>query len=219
MKVLRYGSTNFKTRLASQIPPGTNITVMHLGRGGVTTKGTLDSYNQERVFQTLEVATEINKLRPRAKVQIVWTGGHNRKQDRSGAQRPASEAGAANQHALTMVTEEDNFTMVTEKNSTSTVENATRSAELVADSGVIVVVTDRLHYLARKVQFIMWLAFPQHRVVFVEVVESPPGTNWKSKAKHLISTFVTVVGMAGVTRGDSVGIQRRQNRLQRLTGH
>ena len=219
MKVLLYGSPNWKTGLDRQVPPGTNITVMHLGRGGVTARGTLDSYNQERVFQTLEVASDIQSLRPRAEVQIVWTGGHNRQQDRSGAQRPASEAGAANQHALTMVTVDDKLTMVTEENSTSTVENATRSTELVADSGVIVVVTDPLHYLARKVQFIMWLAFPQHRLVFVEVVASPPGTNWKSKVKHLISTFVTVVGMAGVTRGDSAGIQRRQNRLQRLTGH
>lgn len=219
MKVLRYGSTNFKTRLASQIPPGTNITVMHLGRGGVTANGTLDSYNQDRVFQTLEVASEIGQIRPHAEVQIAWTGGCNRVEDRSGTQRPASEAGAANQHALTMVTVDDNVTMVTEENSTSTVENATRSTKLVANSGVIVVVTDRLHYFARKVQFIMWLAFPQHRLVFVEVVASPPGTNGKSIAKHLISTFVTVVGMAGVTRGDSAGIQRRQNRLQRLTGH
>jgi hypothetical protein len=219
VKVLRYGSSNFKTNLARQIPPGTAITVMHLGRGGVTEEGTLDSYNKDRVFQTLEVASLVNKLRPRAKLQVIWTGGCNRQEDRADTKRPASEAGAANQHALTMIEEDETYTMVTEEDSTSTVENATRSAELVADSGVIVIVTDPLHYLARKVQFIMKLVFPQHRLVFVEVVESPPGTDWKSKVKHLISTLVTVVGMAGVTRGDAAGIQRRQNLLQRLTGH
>ena len=219
MKVLRYGRPNFKSGLARQIPPGTNVTVMHLGRGGVMEDGTLDDYNQERVFQALEVATDINKLRPHATVQLVWTGGCNREEDRSGAERPASEAEAANRHALTMYTEDDSFKMVTETNSTSTVENATRSAELVEDSGVIVVVTDRLHYVARKVQFIMWLAFPQHRLVFVQVVASPPGTNWKSVAKHLVSTFVTVVGMTGVRRGNPKSIQNRQNLLQRLTGH
>jgi len=65
----------------------------------------------------------------------------------------------------------------------------------------------------------MWLVFPYHRVVFVELPTSPPGTNWKKTLTHLVSTFVTVAGMVGVTRGDSVGIQQRQNRLQSITGH
>lgn len=219
MKVLRPDSPNWKASLANQILPATNIVVMHLGRGGVMEDGTLDPYNTGRVLQTLEVASDIEDLQPSARVQILWTGGCNRKQDRSGTRRPASEGRAAIQCARPLVGKDDNFTMLTEENSTSTVENATRSSELVANSDVIVVVTDPLHYVARKIQFIMWLVFPYHRVVFVELPTNPPGTSWKNVAVHLVSTFITVAGMAGVTRGDSVGVQQRQNRLQRLTGH
>ena len=216
MRVLRPNSRNWKTDLAGQIPPGITVTVMHLGRGGVMADGTLDTYNKGRVLETLAVATDIQGIRPQNELRILWTGGCNREQDRSGAELPASEAGAAEQYAQTM---QRGFTMLTEGDSTSTVENATRSKELVADSDVIVVVTDRLHYLARKVQFIMWLAFPQHKVVFVELHKMPPGTNWKKVATHLVSTLITTVGMIGVATGDAAGIQRRQNRLQSLTGH
>jgi hypothetical protein len=218
VKVLRYGSPNWTTGLNVNILPDTNVTIMHLGRGGVMEDGTLDLYNTQRVLQTVVVASVIVDLRPPvSRIQILWTGGHNRKADRSGAQRPASEAGAAYQYAAKVT--DDSLTMLTEEDSTSTVENATRSAGLVPDGDVIVVVTDPLHYLAWKVQFIMWLAFPGHRLIFVELPAAPPDTNWKSKVKHLVSTFITVTGMIGVTRGDAAAIQRRQNQLQRLTGH
>lgn len=219
MKVLRYGSPNWKTGLNVHILPGKNVTIMHLGRGGVMEDGTLDFYNTDRVLQTVAIASDIADLRPPvSRLQILWTGGHNRKADRSGAQRPASEAEAAYQYAGKVVID-DALTMLTEEDSTSTVENATRSTKIVPDGDVIVVVTDPLHYLAWKVQFIMWLTFPRHRLIFVELPSAPPDTNWKSKAKHLVSTFITVTGMIGVNRGNAAAIQRRQNQLQRLTGH
>lgn len=210
---------DWTTKLDGLLLPGLNITIMHLGRGGVMANGTLDAYNRGRVEQTLDVARGVASLRPHAKVRIIWTGGHNRQQDRSGTQRVASEGGAALQYASTLVKVSDRFTMLAEVNSTSTVENATASAGLVPSGGVIIVVTDPLHYVAGKVQFIMRQTFPKHRVVFVELPSSPPGTTWMSGAKHLVSTVITVAGMTGVARGDVAGIQRRQVWLQDHTGH
>jgi hypothetical protein len=207
--------------LDGQLPPHLDITIMHLGRGGVKEDGALDAYNKGRVEWTLDIARAIANLRPHAEIKILWTGGCNRKQDRAGAERPASEGGAALQYANTLIKADDRFVMLAEQISTSTVENATASAGagLVPDDSAIVVVTDPLHYMARKIQFIMRLVFPRHKLTYVELPSSPPDTTWKSVAKHLVSTFITTAGMIGVTRGDAPGIQRRQVWLQDHTGH
>jgi hypothetical protein len=207
------------TDLDTQLPPGFNITIMHLGRGGVEEDGTLDPYNRDRVERTLDVARAVATLRPSAYIRILWTGGCNRQLDRSGTQRPASEGGAALRYATTLIQADDRFAMQSEENSTSTVENVTAYRKYASQGSDIVVVSDPLHYLARKIQFILWLVFPGRRTVFVELPSSSPDTNWKSRVKHLVSTFITVVGMIGITRGDAVGIQRRQVWLQDHTGH
>jgi hypothetical protein len=214
VKVLPSDSPFLKTQLSKLIPLDTNVVVMHLGRGGVE-NGVLDPYNQGRVHQTLNVMASIETIRPRATVRILWTGGHNRQQDRTGNTPPISEARAAHDYAATLIDDE----MLVEDQSTSTVENATRSREMVAADDTLVVVTDKLHYLARKVQFIFWLTYPRHRVVFVMLPKNPPGTDWLSRCKHLVSTITTVVGMVNVRRGDPDSIQKRQNRLQSITGH
>jgi len=219
VKALPFDSPNLKASLAAQIPPATNVVVMHLGRGGVTEEGTLDIYNRGRVLQVLNVVAMIEDIRPRATVRTLWTGGCNREQDRTGDKPPVSEAEAAFNYARERFDEDSVFDMLTESLSTSTVENATRSREMVAAQDTIVVVTDSLHYLARKTQFIFWLTYPRHRVVFVKLPKPPPGTNWLGRCKHLASTAVTVVGMIGVRRGDPDSIQERQNQLQTLTGH
>lgn len=215
MKALPFDSTNFKTILDAQILPNTDVIVMHLGRGGVES-GVLDSYNKGRVLQVLDVASTIKAIRPRATVRILWTGGHNRQQDRTGNTPPVSEAEAARDYAAIMRADDE---MLVENRSTSTVENATRSHEMVAADDTLVVVTDKLHFVAGKVRFIFWLTYPRRRVVFVKLSKNPPGTNWLSRCKHLVSTVITMVGMTGVRRGDPKGIQDRQNRLQRVTGH
>lgn len=214
MKALPFDSTSFKTVLDARIPPNTDVVVMHLGRGGVES-GALDSYNKGRVLQVLDVASTIKTIRPRATVRTLWTGGHNRQQDRTGNTPPVSEAQAAHDYAATLTDDE----MLVEDRSTSTVENATRSRELVAADDTIVVVTDKLHFVAGKVPFIFWLTYPHHRVVFVKLPKNPPGTNWLSRCKHLVSTAVTLVGMIGVRRGSPASIQKRQNKLQTITGH
>lgn len=219
MKALSIDSPNLKTRLSKHIPPATDITIIHLGRGGVTKEGTLDIYNKGRVLQTVSLAAVIEGIRPRAQVSILWTGGCNREQDRAGDKRPATEAGAALNYAYSLIGENDTVVMGIEERSTSTVENATRATALVSEFNTIVVVTDKLHYLAHKVQFIFWLAFPRRRVVFVTLPKSPPGTNAKTVAVHLVSTFITMLGMIGVHRGNADSIQRRQERLQQITGH
>lgn len=215
MKVLRYSNLTYND-LNSQLPPDKNITVMHLGRGGVLPNCMLDDYNQKRVLRTLGVALNVQAARRHAEIQILWTGGHNRQLDRAGTELPA-EAKAARRYARTKI--DDRFTQLTEENSTSTVENATRSVELIPEDHVIVVVTDKLHYLTWKVQFIFWLVFPSQKVVFIKLSDSPPGTTWKNVAIHLVSTVVTVVGMAGVPRGNAAKVRDRQKLLERLTGH
>jgi|GEM_PF-1802161 hypothetical protein len=217
MKV-RYAGV-WSHKLDAKLPPSGNITVLHLGRGGVTEDGTLDTYNRERVVQTLAMVQTITLLRPGATVQVIWTGGHNRKQDRANTHRPASEGGAALQYARTLLNRSNRFAMSAEEESTSTVENATAAAELVPKDGVVVVATDSLHYMMRKVQFIFWLAYPRHRRIYIELPASPPDTNWKKLATHLVSTCTTILGMLLVSRGDTAAIQRRQVSLQKYTGH
>lgn len=205
-------------KLDAQLPPNRNVTVVHLGRGGVQEDGTLDAYNKGRVEQTLRVVSAITSLRPRAKVQVIWTGGHNRKLDRSDTKPSTSEGDAALRHATELVGP-DSYTMLSEAKSTSTVENATACAALIPADDTIVVVTDPLHYVSWKVQFIFWLTYPGRRIVFVELSLSPPGTTHKKVAVHLVSTFITMAGMIGVRRGNPAAIQHRQVRLQKYTGH
>lgn len=213
------GSSFWSTGLDAKLPHSGNITIFHLGRGGVDEDGTLDDYNRNRVEWTLTVARVTALLRPEANIQIVWTGGCNRKQDRSGASRATSEGRAALVHACTLIGRNDRFTMLAEENSTSTVENATASAKLVPEGDTVLVVTDPLHYLMQKAQFIFWLVYPRHQRIYVQLPASPPGTNSKKIATHLVSTYITVYGMSFVTRGDAAGIQRRQVLLQKYTGH
>jgi hypothetical protein len=206
------------TKLDALLPPNADVTIIHLGRGGVEEDGTLDSYNRRRVEQTVSLASKVATIRPGVDTQIIWTGGCNREQDRCGVQLPASEGGAALRYASTLT---NGYAMTAEEDSTSTVENATAAARLVLDNSVIIVVTDRLHYVARKVQLIFWLVFPQHRRVFVELSSVPPGTGPMKIVTHLASTVATAIGMfvLGAKRGDSDGIQRCQVKLQRITGH
>lgn len=218
MKV-RYARSRWSGRLDDTLPPSGDITIFHLGRGGVGEDGTLDPYNRARVERTLAVARVVALVRPNANIRIIWTGGCNRKQDRSGTSRATSEGTAALAYACALFHASDHFTMLAEENSTSTVENATASAELVPEDDTVLVVTDPLHYVARKVQFIFWLTYPRHRRLYVQLPASPPGTNAKSILVHLISTCTTVLGMFRVTRGDTAGIQRRQVVLQRYTRH
>ena len=210
---------SLSSRLDAVLPPSGNVTVFHLGRGGVNADGTLDDYNSVRVERTLAVARVVTRLRPEAHVQVIWAGGCNRKQDRSGTSRETSEGRAALVYACGLIHGNDHFTMQAEENSTSTVENATASAKLVRKGDTILVVTDPLHYVARKVQFIFWLMFPRHRRLYIQLPASPPGTNIKSVVMHLVSTYITTLGMSFVTRGDADDIQRRQVQLQKLTGH
>lgn len=218
MKV-RFADRFRSSKLDAELPHGGYISIFHLGRGGVNADGTLDAYNRTRVERTLGLASVVAVLRPDANIQIVWTGGCNRKQDRASIARPTSEGEAALRHARTLIRPEDRFTMVAEESSTSTVENATASALLVSDNDTILVVTDPLHYLMRKVQFIFWLVFPKHERIYIQLPTSPPGTNIVKIATHLISTCTTVLGMSFVKRGNARSIQRRQVLLQKYTGH
>lgn len=218
MKVRSAGSS-WSSKLDAQLSQSGNVSIFHLGRGGVNDDGTLDPYNRARVERTLAVARAVAMLRPHANIQIIWTGGCNRKQDRTGTAGPISEGRAALLHACTQIRQYDHFTMMTEENSTSTVENATASAKFVRQGDTIIVVTDRLHYLLRKIQFIFWLMYPAHERVYVQLPSSPPGTNVMKVVTHLISTCTTVLGMVFVKRGNAKSVQSRQVFLQRYTGH
>lgn len=216
---VRYASLSWLSKLGAQLLSSEgNVTILHLGRGGIH-DGKLDDYNRMRVIQTLAIARAVALLRPNAAVQIIWSGGCNRQQDRTGTPLLVTEAGAALKYAEPLLRECDRFTMAAEEHSTSTVENATESAKIVSSNDAIVVVTDPLHYWLWKVQLIAWLVYPHHRRIYVELPTSPPDTNWKKIAVHAVSTCTTVIGMTFVRRGDAVAIQRRQRLLQKWTRH
>lgn len=218
MKV-RYKGSRWSSKLDAELPQSGNVTIFHLGRGGVEEDGTLNAYNRNRVEQTLAAARVVALLRPYANIQIIWTGGCNRQQDRTGAPRLASEGGAALLYARTLITARDRFTMLVEENSTSTVENATASAKLVRENDTILVVTDPPHYKMRKIQFIFWLMYPMHERTYLQLPTSPPGTNIVKAVVHVVSTCTTVLGMIFVKRGNARSIQHRQALLQKYTGH
>lgn len=216
MRVIGYNTEELDTKAIAAILSSDAATFLHLGRGGVQEDGTLDNYNKARVEQTVSLVRGLMMRFSHIPIRVIWSGGHNRAQDRSGIERTNSEGGAALAHATLI---DSRITMQAEEESTSTVENATASVALVPDGDTIVVVTDPLHYRFWKVQFIMWLTFPCRKIVYVKLPELPPNTTKKSVAKHFVSTFITVVGMIGTKRGDANAIQRRQRLLQQLLRH
>lgn len=198
--------------------PSEPILLVHLGRGGVQQNGELDAYNRRRVENVIALARALQAKFPERDIAALFTGRCNRKQDRLRVELPATEADAALEYAQTLCKLGDRFVLGAERRSTSTMENAINTARSAMDNGILVILTDPLHYLGGKVTFIMRLVFPQRRIIFVELPDRLKVT-FPDMAKQLLSAVITRIGMIGVARGDLNGIKQRQIDLQEGLRH
>ena len=194
---------------------GGAVTLMHLGRGGVQKDGTLDRYNQCRVEEVIRIARRLSDRFSDLDVEVIFTGKCNRAQHLSGVKLPATEAGAALTHAKSLHKSGDKFTVATEDESTSTVENAIFTARAFSIRGPLVVMTDPLHFRGGKVESIMKKVFPLRSLMFVELPDRLDNAR-KEVRNQLISAIATRIGMAFVSRGDLVAIERRQRWLEKF---
>jgi hypothetical protein len=204
-----------------------HVTLLGLGRG-ISDDGVLGKNEKFRVSLTLQAACA---LRERGcKVLIIWTGGKCLDQVKrdvtiGGA---GSEGGAMFAYARLLIETKDSFKKLLddedfehmpEIESTSTVGNMARCAEILRRRGLsetlIIAVTDTLHFLYDRVLFAAEIAFPEYHIDLIEMTFS---YTWKQKLKQLLSAYVTRFGMTGIKRGDSAAILRRQALLERLTG-
>jgi hypothetical protein len=188
---------------------GKKVAVLALGRG-VDENGELYEYTKERVTQTVRIVEEVAKYCE--SVTVVWTGGHSIAQVLSDSVPHRSEGEAMHDYALQYPIP-TNVVYKTETSSRSTVENMTNSSTFVTESEILIVVSDRLHFLGGRIRLLMWLTFPAKQALLV-AVSSDPSTSWKSYVIHFSTFFLTAFFMIGVPRGNIRGINHRQSALE-----